>query len=59
MVRAFDAKSGALKRKFKGHSSGVTALVVCVKEHEGQVCTWVVSGGNDNTIKVWNATGIR
>ncbi|XP_045127062.1 WD repeat-containing protein 86-like [Portunus trituberculatus] len=58
LVRAFDAKSGALKRKFKGHDSGVTCMVVCVKEQEGEVFTWIVSGGNDNTIKVWNATGL-
>lgn len=59
MVRAFDAKSGALKRKFKGHEGAVTCLVVCVTAHDSQVFTRVISGGNDNTVRLWNATGIR
>ncbi|KAK3895159.1 hypothetical protein Pcinc_001125 [Petrolisthes cinctipes] len=57
-VRAFDAKSGTLKRKFQGHTSAVTSLVVCVHEHQGEPITRVISASNDGTIKVWNATGI-
>lgn len=58
-VRAFDAKSGTLKRKFRGHTSAVTCLVVCVNEHQGEAVTRVISASNDGTIRIWNATGIR
>ncbi|XP_050717826.1 WD repeat-containing protein 86-like [Eriocheir sinensis] len=58
LVRAFDAKSGALKRKFKGHEGAVTCLVVWGPKHVDQQYTRVISGGNDNTIRVWNATGL-
>ncbi|KAK8754016.1 hypothetical protein OTU49_008024 [Cherax quadricarinatus] len=58
IVRAFDAKSGSLKRKFLGHKNAVTCLAVCVNQQEDQVYTRLVTGDNNGILIVWNATGI-
>ncbi|XP_071524369.1 uncharacterized protein [Panulirus ornatus] len=53
IVRAFDAKSGSLKRKFKGHEYAVTCVSVCATHDQGQVHTKLFTGGNDSTIRLW------
>ncbi|XP_045592673.1 WD repeat-containing protein 86-like [Procambarus clarkii] len=58
IVRAFNAKSGSLKRKFIGHESAVTCLAVCVNQQGQEVFTRLLTGSNDSTLRVWNATGI-
>ena len=49
-ARAFDAKSGALKRTFPGHTAGIN----CIQYIEGKLFT----GSSDGTLRVWDATNI-
>ena len=50
IVRAFDAKSGALKRQFVGHEAAVNCMVIV----GGKLYT----GSSDGTLRVWDAKEI-
>lgn len=50
-ARAYDAKSGTLKRTFKGHSSAIT----CIEVVPGKL----FSGSYDGNLLVWKTDGIK
>merc|ERR1712226_558562 len=50
IARAFDAKSGALKRSFVGHEAAVNCMMIT----EGKLYT----GSSDGTLRVWNAKDV-
>lgn len=50
IARAFDAKSGALKRSFVGHEAAVNCMMIT----EGKLFT----GSSDGTLRVWNAKDV-
>ena len=47
VVRAYDAKSGALKRHYTGHEGAVNCLVVARDK--------IFSGSSDASLRVWDA----
>ena len=49
-ARAYDAKSGALKRTFSGHGSAISCLQ-CINQK-------LYTGANDGVLKVWDARDI-
>ena len=49
-VRAYDAKSGALKKTFTGHNSAIS----CLQSIKNKLYT----GSNDGAVKVWDVQGI-
>ncbi|CAN8023803.1 unnamed protein product, partial [Ixodes persulcatus] len=50
VARMFEAKSGTLKRSFRGHDHGV----VCIEVVTGKLFT----GSYDGTLFVWDTTGV-
>merc|ERR1712127_927605 len=50
IARAYDAKSGSLKRSFIGHEAAVNCLVVT----EGKLYT----GSSDGTLRIWDAKDV-
>ena len=50
IVRAFDAKSGAMKRQFVGHEAAVNCMVI--------VAGKLYTGSSDGTLRVWDAKEI-
>ena len=51
MARAYDAKTGTLRRVFKGHEQGIACLLVV----GGKLYT----GCNDGTLGVWDLSKIE
>ncbi|CAG0913996.1 unnamed protein product [Notodromas monacha] len=49
-LRAFDAKSGALRRTYKGHEAGITAMAY--------VGGFIISGGFDGTLIKWSTADL-
>ena len=50
IIRAYDAKSGQLKRVFQGHEGAVNTIVIVGEK--------VYSGASDATLRVWDAKDI-
>ena len=51
VLRAYDAKSGALKRVYTGHEGAIN----CLKVVDDKVFT----GSSDSYVRVWDAKDIR
>merc|ERR1719283_498404 len=50
IVRAFDAKSGAIKRQFVGHEAAVNCMMLTGGK--------LYSGSSDGTLRVWDAKDV-
>merc|ERR1719223_2512306 len=50
IVRAFDAKSGSLKRQFVGHGAAVNCMTIT----GGKLYT----GSSDGTLRIWDAKDV-
>merc|ERR1711923_146141 len=50
IVRAFDAKSGSLKRQFVGHEAAVNCMTIA----GGKLYT----GSSDGTLRIWDAKDV-
>lgn len=50
-ARAFDAKSGSLKRDFKGHKDDINAVAISGNK--------LYTASSDGTLRVWDASDIR
>ncbi|XP_053630464.2 WD repeat-containing protein 86-like [Cherax quadricarinatus] len=50
VARAFDAKSGSLKRVFQGHTDSVSCLAVWANK--------LYTGSSDGTLRVWDVSNI-